>query len=423
MKILIASWGDFEKWKEVKYRFGDVEAIGPSTLPILQKAIKPDWTVIILSETLGKDFSSIESLHENINGRLEEFLERIGAGRELDILIVPGVGSFQHGSFKGSAMDIYYYTLYRLSEIIPHTQNLEVHFDITHGLNYITFLAYRALRDLLGITALRNPVHLRVYNSDPFVPGITKELTINVIEDTHVYPSPLNETLPGKSGYLYDHALPGKEFGKVLRGLKKLGNLIKTCGSLNAWIASVVHGLPLVFASFFPELGRIQDSIEEVFSTYQTYIEVKNKSVLRKLALGKGFGTLVKLAFQLRVVEDLPHGEEISYGELKRIAEALFRGRNLESTKIELEKISKVANSPMDWIRFRDLLELHGKNPSTQVSNRNFLAHAGLEANLIEVKRDGELYIRYTNEPVTYGGRKMNSSKVIGLILRDVIGD
>ncbi|WP_204266963.1 TM1812 family CRISPR-associated protein, partial [Citrobacter youngae] len=40
------------------------------------------------------------------------------------------------------------------------------------------------------------------------------------------------------------------------------------------------------------------------------------------------------------------------------------------------------------------------KNANPQVDPRNFFAHAGLEANLVEVKRNGELYLRYTKGKV-----------------------
>jgi len=52
-----------------------------------------------------------------------------------------------------------------------------------------------------------------------------------------------------------------------------------------------------------------------------------------------------------------------------------------------------------------------------RVDDRNFLAHAGLEANLVEVKRNGELYLRYTKDRVRYGGSMKSPENIIAKIL------
>ncbi|MDV3103746.1 CRISPR-associated CARF protein Csx1 [Thermococcus waiotapuensis] len=301
MKLLIASWGDFENWREVKYHFGGEVSVGPSTLPILQKAIKPDWTVIVLSETLGKDFSSLEALREELRSRVQEFLERIGAGREVDVLIVPGIGKFGHGTFEGSAMDVYYYALHGLSQVIPLEGELEVHFDITHGLNYITFLVHRALRELLGIRALLSETRFRAYNSDPFVPKLSSELGINVIEDIKVEPHPLTGRLPGLDGYIIPYLTEKKVLGELKR-LRAFELIRSEKRKLEAWVGSVVLGLPLLFAEDFPEVEPIEGAVDELMDTWESHVEVSEKSVRRKLAFGEGFGALVKLAFQVKAL-------------------------------------------------------------------------------------------------------------------------
>ena len=420
MKLLVVSWGDFERWKETKYRFGEESSVGPSTLPILQKAIKPDWTVIVLSDTLGKDFSSLEALREDIRGRVMDFLERIGAGREVDVLIVPGIGQFAHGTFKGNAMDAYYYLLHELSQVIPPKGDLEVHFDSTHGLNYITLLAYRALKELLGIAAITNKVSFTAYNSDPFVPKITKELTINVIEAGGIKPAPLHEPLPPSPGnYMGNFSLKGKDYGDVLKSLRGLHEVRKQRGRLNAWISSVINGLPLVFTSAFPDMETVSGAVWELIEAYTNAVDVAPGHVERRLSLGTGLGALVKLSFQARVLEmeGLPN-EEPPIGELLEISERIFRGRVLASTKTELDRLAKsVRPDTNGWIRYSDLLRLMGKSPNPQVDDRNFLAHAGLEANITEVKREGELYVRYTKDRVKYGGAMKEPWEVIETIL------
>ncbi|HDZ35697.1 MAG TPA: TIGR01897 family CRISPR-associated protein [Thermococcus sp.] len=425
MKILVLSWGDFERWKEIRYRFGDETSVGPSTLPILQKAIKPDWTVIVLPDTLGRDFESLEALREDVRNRLMGFLDRIGAGREVDAIIVPGIGEFPHGTFRGGAMDTYHYTLYRLAQVLPIEGPLEVHFDSTHGLNYITLLTYRALKELLGIAAMTNRVTFTAYNSDPFVPGITRELTINVIEKSEVKQSPLNEALPSsRKGYLGNFALPGREYGSVIKSMEKIGEVTRGAGKLNAWIASVIYGLPLVFGAYYPDGRLLEEALDEVLSAYSENIRVSEKRIERALSLGDGFGVLVKLLYQRKVLKmgGLPK-EEFSLEELGEIAERFFKGRIRESTKTELHRLtSSVKVNTNGWIRYSEFLKMMGKNPNPQVDPRNFLAHAGLEANLIEVKREGELYVRYTGEKVLYGGTPAEPEKVITAVLSKAMG-
>ncbi len=392
MKLLIASWGNFENWREVKYRFGDEISVGPSTLPILQKAIKPDWTVIVLPETLGRDFSSLRALRNNVAERVQAFLERIGAGREVDFLIVPGIGKFEHGTFEGSAMDVYYQALYDFSQVIPIGGDLEVHFDITHGLNYVTFLVYRAIRDLLGIRALLNETSFKAYNSDPFVPKLTSELGINVIEDLKVEPHPLTQRLPGLNEYLVPYSIEKN----ILEELKKRLGVFKFLRTekrkLEAWIGSITFGLPLLFGEDFPKAKPIEEVIEETMETWNENIEVSNGFVRRKLALGKGFGILVRLFFQVRVLKELALDVPPTLEDLYRVSNNLFRGSVKERVNLELGKIEKKAviyasrGAFHDWMPLRDFLDF--KEANTNIVPRNFLAHAGLEANATEVKME-----------------------------------
>ncbi len=424
MKLLVVSWGDFNRWKEIRYRFGDETSVGPSTLPILQKVIRPDWTAVVLSDTLGKEFSSLKALRDDVRTSVMKFLDRIGAGREVDTIIAPGIGEFRHGTFRGNAMDAYNYILRRLAEIIPADAPLDVHFDSTHGLNYITLLTYRALKDLLGIATLRNRVHFAAYNSDPFVPKVSRELTLHKIENTPVTPSPLAEPLPSSAkDYIGRFSVPGGEYGQVIKGLKRLKEIRTRVRRLNSWIASILNGLPLVFASAFPDETELNEAVEEIEDVYKENVAVSPTTVERRISLGEGFGRLVKLTFQIRVLkrEGLPK-EELSIEELKNLSEEVFRGRVLASTKTEIDRIARSLKADTnDWLRYSEILRMMGKSPNPQVDDRNFLAHAGLETNLIEVKREGELYVRYTRDKVKYGGEMKNPWKVIENILKNTL--
>ncbi|WP_456420444.1 CRISPR-associated CARF protein Csx1 [Thermococcus sp.] len=389
MKLLIVSWGDFERWKETKYRFGNKISVGPSTLPILQKAIKPDWTVIVLSDTLGKDFSSLDALREDVRSRVMDFLDRIGAGREVDVIIAPGIGQFSHGTFHGSAMDAYYYILRQLSQILPPNENLEVHFDSTHGLNYITLLTYRAFKELLGIAAITNEVTFTAYNSDPFVPKITRELTINTIEKTRIPPEPLSEPLPGDKHYLKPYSMSWREFVKLKTGLNSLRQIKASKKSLDAWIGSLFFGMPLLFAETFPDESEIEGIIGELSETWESGVEIDGNSVTRKLSYDAGFGVLVKLLFEVKVTKSAKIDVPCSIAKLYTLSKKLFRGSTLERINVELGKIEDMAikyataGTFPGWMTLKDFLGFPEAN--VQIKPRNVLAHAGLEANSVEV--------------------------------------
>ena len=392
MRILVVSWGDFERWNNIEYRFGNETSVGPSTLPILQKVLKPHWTVVIIPDTLGRNFESVEALRDDVRNRALDFLERIGAGREVDIVIVPGIGEFSHGTFRGSAMDAYHYTLYRLSQIIPSQDDLDIHFDITHGINYLTFLAYRALMGLLGISAIANDVELTAYNSDPYVRGISTRLNINIIEKTKVSPEPLNRPCPGTSGLLKPVKIEGNHLATMERNYGIPGGIHKIKPWLDAWIGSVFFGLPLAFLEEFNDVKLLDEIIEKTVSLWGSGIEVAPGKVTRRIGFNEGFSTLVRAAFQMKTLERFRKVAPFTLEDLYDVSSRIFRGSTRARIKTEIGKIEDEAIAYMergettDWIPLREFLNYSRAN--VQVKPRNFLAHAGFEANVTEVKVD-----------------------------------
>ncbi|AFK21707.1 CRISPR-associated CARF protein Csx1 [Pyrococcus sp. ST04] len=422
MKLLLASWGNFESWDEVTYKFGRTEVRSKSPISALIEEINPDKVVIILPDTLSKDFSSLKSLRETVKKKAAEFLDGLGI-KNHEILIVPGVGKFRNGEFLGDPIDVYHYVVYLLQEVIPAVEDVEVHFDITHGLNYITILTYKALRDILGVVALTNNVRLITYNSEPYVKGVTKELEIHTIENEVISPAPLNRRVSGNPP-VDRFSISGEELGKIKRSLENFERIKRGLNKINSWIFSLVYGLPLVLASFYPSLSEVKGAVEEAVEVYERniFVDQENRRVVRRLRLSDNFGTLALLLLQLKVLDEplrkkfsLPR-EELSVGELMEIAETVFRGRILHSTKNELNRIIERLkdNKPSDWTSLSKFL----KNPSPQVNPRNFLAHAGLEANLVEVKVEDDVMVRYTKEKVFYGGSKVRVETAIGRILK-----
>ncbi|HIP75149.1 MAG TPA: TIGR01897 family CRISPR-associated protein [Thermococcus paralvinellae] len=392
MKLLVVSWGDFRRWNYTRYHFGEQVLESNSTLPILKKSINPDRIVIVLPDTLGEDFSSPEAIREDVAGKVREFLKEIDIKNGVDVIIVPGIGNFPHGSFKGSAMDAYYIVLHQLAHIIPTEEHIDAHFDSTHGLNYITLLTYRALKELLGIAAITNDVHFTVYNSDPYVPKVTEDLTINVIEKVSITPEPLSESLPGDSGYIERYNMPLEEFITLKRSLDSLKRVRSLKKDLDAWIGSLFFGLPLLFLETFPEELEIEEMIQELLETWESKVEVGRNYVIRRLSLSHGFGTLVKLLFEIKETKDATVDEPYSIGKLYRLSERLFRGSTRERIRVELGKIEDKGieyakeGEFMSWTSLREFLKYDKANK--QIISRNFLAHAGFEANSVEVSME-----------------------------------
>ena len=104
-----------------------------------------------------------------------------------------------------------------------------------------------------------------------------------------------------------------------------------------------------------------------------------------------------------------------------QITDGMVKGGSVKYfIKNEIGRISRLirsytvtVNNRFQWIKLRDLLRSQGQHLSEQVDVRNFFAHAGLEANLTEIKSDGKSYLRYTTDKVLYGGLKNDPREVI----------
>ncbi|RLF87642.1 TIGR01897 family CRISPR-associated protein [Thermococci archaeon] len=403
MKLLISPWGNFRSWNEVEYIFNGKSRRSKSPILLLYDIIEPDKTIVILPNTLASD---LERADKEVEGEAKEFLKELGVSAE--VLVIPGTGKFPNGEFLGHPTDAYYYLTYGLSQEIP-VEDLEVHLDITHGLNYLTFFTQRALEDILGILAIGKTVKMTVYNADPFVKGVER-LRVNVIEERNIMERPVNEKV-GKR-VLENYSLDSTEFGKIMAKFKVNST------RLNLWASSILLGLPLLLATTYPDRAEVLQILDEALREFRENIEVQGNILERKIGLGKDFATLSKLAFQIEVINDLLRDmdlpkEELSADELFEIAERVFKGRIRESTKVEVNRIVRKVGDVKEWTKLRTFFP----NATPQVDPRNFLAHAGLEANLVEVKREGDVLFRYTKDHVLYGGKMKDPWRVISEIL------
>jgi CRISPR-associated protein Csx1 len=114
MKILITVWGNPQAWREVKYKFGEVEIRSKTSLKILQEKIKPDKTIIIGLDTLAERGSNYKDVKEDVKKKIRKYADEFEL-KNYDLLTAPGIGVFQNGIFHGNALDYYHYIIAKLS--------------------------------------------------------------------------------------------------------------------------------------------------------------------------------------------------------------------------------------------------------------------------------------------------------------------
>jgi CRISPR-associated protein Csx1 len=81
------------------------------------------------------------------------------------------VGVFENWNFIGNMEDFYGYVLYKFVDILSaefdkDLEDLELYLDLTHGINFMPVLTYRAIREISEIITANATLH--VYNSDPY---------------------------------------------------------------------------------------------------------------------------------------------------------------------------------------------------------------------------------------------------------------
>jgi CRISPR-associated protein Csx1 len=170
MKILIEIWGNFEKWKEVNYYYGN-ENIKDSktTFPLLFQCINPSSVFVIVSDTLidnyDEEYENYSHIIDQVTIETKSFIDDINKKfntnlNDYNIIVAPGIGRFEKIEVKGNPHNFYAFIYTKLScfiteqlEEIFSNEEIEVYLDITHGINYMTMMSYRAVKDILSILA------------------------------------------------------------------------------------------------------------------------------------------------------------------------------------------------------------------------------------------------------------------------------
>jgi len=343
---------------------------------------------VILPDTLTESFEDYEAAVKYVKSEGYSFLRKLGV-KDVEIIVAPGSGSFQNGRFIGDLMDFYNIVLYELSAKLPKN-DLEDHLDVTHGLNYMTLMTYRVVREILEIMGICKKVSLIVYNSEPPIQG--QITNIHVVEEAKSLSKPLNDYISSKTYLLDLYAIEKTEenYRKLNEeGLHFSKSIVKHHRKVwNAWIASLYFGFPLVFTTFFPEPDEVKRVIDDTLRVYKNHIEVKSNTIKRNLKFGNEFKTVLKLHLLINVVPEIKK-KALSIQEIREIGEKILDQKVKAFLERELNSIEKEAidcsnrNITFDWKPLKFLL----KTPmGEEVIKRNFMAHAGLECNITEVK-------------------------------------
>lgn len=414
-RVLVATWGNPFGWFETTYRVDcgefdikdcrNSKVVSRSSLPVLIDALKPDRVLIITADTLvnmrSRDGSeppfedvrpsAYDEVLEDVRNRVRWWInerakeleehgvnpETIETFRNAEIFVAPGLGDFPNAAVSGDLLDFYGSLLHRLAEWLPEG-NSEVILDITHGINFMPVLTYRALTNLLGLSAYLNRVQFVVVDSEPVpLDGGEKSgraMAIRVMENTEVLPKPIYSTIRGHDEW-------------------------------SAFISSVTNGFPLVFVLSYPEIGDVRDYLQEKLRTFERGISVsfRDKVIVRRnQPLTADFRTASKLLYLLRVLDAGGMGNyrsraALTLKKLEEIVEKLFAElprigpvvciqiENIKNNADDDRMLSRLSggSAPLGTIMQGNFRESRvAPNPDNVKHLRNFIAHSGFEYNI-----------------------------------------
>ncbi|MCD6364007.1 MAG: TIGR01897 family CRISPR-associated protein, partial [Synergistetes bacterium] len=286
----------------------------------------------------------------------------------------------------------------------------EICLDLTHGINYQTILTYRAVKEMAGLLSVFvKEVNFKAYNADPFSRGVTEEISLNLIEETKPEPRPFNERI--KQGRVLE---PTEEMGEEERRklFEKDLSYFRGIGKreISAFIGALYNGLPLALFTFYPDREKLREVILRTFEIYESYITVSNAEnrlkVTKRVSFGKDFKVCV---FSFLIAELLGRKSvldsakrEVAIEELENLVETIFSFDNRLSLMIdkELRALRDIVNKPYswDWQLYNKVIE---KDQLGEPDKRNFLAHAGFERNIVEIRKGGDnVYLRFLQDRI-----------------------
>jgi len=496
ISVIGSPWQEYPKtfrWRMARYEFSDdIECVdgkpnyvrSRTTLAALHECLKPQYVIMVAQDTilvknpgeLRGDYS-YDDVIRDVENIVEEFLRRadmevkrgdeykVGCiydevGSKLSIIVAPGSGRFRSsmsvGAEKvtvnldvcGSLEDYYSYLLLSLAshmlaiiEREGRLSQLKVHLDISHGINYMPALTYKAVTDLLPVIAAYIgggdvTVKLSTYNSEPVLEdGDTS--VIHRVEELRVreggnfglipsYEIPsqckprskprlltLNRYCTEKAGLDKVEEL-GRKIGSISGELVDRLNL--DGGRLSAFAGSLANGLPLLLLETMPTT-RLRNYVEHVLCEYRRNVvvnfSVEDGSVkvrmLRLARLPRSTVAVAKILLASELVRSRPELANIRYGDdgvslrdLNRLVGVAFtwNARLQLTTSYELDSIERGVNymrnqgrlSVGEWIRYADIYiheprgscELEGGEPESSTCECNILGKSDEQRHFLQ---------------------------------------
>lgn len=456
LKILVAVWGNFSAWKNANYRYNDKKHTSNTTLPLLLDVINPNYTYIILADTLidtlMDKYGNISTYQEGlarIKSEAEKFIrERISVyptklkEENINILVLPAVGTFSKSKFVGNPNNFYALVYFELARNILNNLSskpgfsslsenskpcLELYLDITHGLNFMTMMTYRAVKDILQIIAHFCKVRLIVLNSDPFVGSGNIDLNINKIEKINIIPAfnfyKYSET---KFISVYNKLSDSekKEIGTKLSNNRIIIDLRQKMGNIYAFCGAFLHGLPVFIYYFYEEIEEDVKHLINIFYSYitlnyQESLGAQELNVMQKVNFTGEFISLLQAYVLSSLLKNIVNRkEELFLADIEKIKEIFGYSKVIfQRLDRELSRLNNLKEKEdFDFKDYGFIAMEEGKYQVSQnLDDRNFFAHCGFGYDLIQVKKNGtSILIRPKKEMINQIKDAINRSLPIG---------
>jgi len=444
-RILIATWGNPWRigpqdgpcreysWERVEYVIEEGRGRYLAPLPLLHSQFGFDRIILIVQDTViyreARDYGSLRKAVEADYRKFAE-AECPGVVDALDIVVAPGVGTFRNSlggdrairaRFGGSIEDFHSYVAMELAARISGQidgPGIEVHLDLSHGINYMPAITYRAVRELLSIAAMFEPATLVLWNSEP-VMGKAGDAPVKlhrVEEEVRPQPPSPPETPDGQDCRVLTAARGapeerGRAINEDVKGL--LGSLGLDMRKLKAFASSLANGLPLLAFQTMPDpelLGRYVEGVMRIYHDHghvnvspgdPMEMEVERLARIQPCAPAIS-GTLMAAGLAARL-GGLRRLDGPSLDDLEKAVDGAFgwsqRLRIMISSDLyHVEKAAGGARLPGGCTSLSDVLKEgaldwgpseRGAGGAAEDSTlRNFLAHSGLERSITCVRCD-----------------------------------
>lgn len=441
-KILIAVWGNPTGWKEVKYKYSNKEHIAKSPLPLIKDVENPDKIIIICVDTLSDDkidktnslnYKDLKSTAEKI---ISEFCAENFGWKPDKIIVGYGFGEFNKTKFLGNPTDFYYQIfkelLYAFQEYISfERKEIEVVFDVSHGINFTVVLSLNALREILKILSYILDVKLKILNSDPFIgrkdsPDI--ELNINVIEYSQI--------LPGLTAYKTQKRavefLDGKDAQQHYREIEDF----KLSDEILVFLSSLIFATPIFTFNYLPDHSELRKKIDEICSKFEEFITISQASkteIKRRLSFQVGFENLLKAYLFGWILDNLGFKKSnyAMLNQVKEFTDKIYDEKKfpIENYRIEkeIQKIEEIKSLlSNEYQVYANLIESKSgeqrsdkKLYTKEIDKRNFFAHAGFEYNTIKLRKNSNDEI----EIILNDERNENKRKTIRKMAEELLTD